>query len=58
MILNQYKYKAFISYSHKNESFAKWLHKALETYRIPNYLRKKDSTIPANFYPIFRDQEA
>jgi WD40 repeat protein len=57
MILTKYKYKAFISYSHRNEEFAQWLHKALETYRIPRYLRKKNPSIPTNFYPIFRDQE-
>jgi len=28
----EFKYRAFISYSHSDEVWAKWLHKALETY--------------------------
>jgi len=32
------KYRAFISYSHADEKWAGWLHKALETYRIPKHL--------------------
>jgi len=27
----QFKYRAFISYSHSDEEWAKWLHKSLET---------------------------
>lgn len=27
-------YKGFISYSHDDELFAKWLHKELEKYKI------------------------
>ena len=30
---DEYKYRAFISYSHRDEQWASWLHKALETYR-------------------------
>ena len=33
-----YKYSAFISYSHKDEKWASWLHKALETFKVPKYL--------------------
>ena len=29
-----FKYRAFISYSHRDASWAKWLHAALEGYRI------------------------
>ena len=28
-----YKYRAFISYSHRDEKWARWLHRSLETYR-------------------------
>jgi len=30
-----FKYRAFISYSHADEQWATWLHKAIETYRVP-----------------------
>ena len=30
----EYKYKAFISYAHEDEKWAKWLHRALESYRL------------------------
>ena len=35
---NNYKYRAFISYSHSDEKWAAWLHKALETYRVPRHI--------------------
>jgi len=30
-----YKYKAFISYSHTDMKFARWLQKKIENYKIP-----------------------
>ena len=38
-----YKYKAFISYSHQDKKWGDWLHKALETYRVPKGLVKKEA---------------
>ena len=35
-----YKYKAFISYSHKDIKFARWLQKSIENYKIPKSLRE------------------
>ena len=29
------RYKAFISYSHSDEKWAKWLHRRLEAYKAP-----------------------
>jgi hypothetical protein len=29
-----FKYRAFLSYSHRDAVWAKWLHRALESYRI------------------------
>ena len=55
-----YKYKAFISYSHSDEKWAAWLHKALETYRIPKHLVGKTTDVgpvPQRIGPIFRDRE-
>ena len=33
-----FKYRAFISYSHSDEKWARWLHRSLETYRLPQHL--------------------
>ena len=58
------EYWAFISYSHQDAAWGDWLHKALETYRIPKVLRGRSkligdwlSSIPARVMPIFRDRE-
>ena len=52
-----YKYRAFISYSHKDRAWANWLHKKLETYRFPRQLSNGGTDLPRNFKPIFRDRE-
>lgn len=54
------KYWAFISYSHQDEAWATWLHRALETYRVPRRLagRTTDAgVIPQRLFPIFRDRD-
>jgi len=53
----KYKYKAFISYSHRDEKFVKWLHRSLEKYKIPKELRETHKDLPKKLYPIFRDRE-
>jgi len=53
-------YKAFISYSHQDESWAAWLQKALESYRVPKRLvgtGGRFGPIPGRLVPIFRDRE-
>jgi len=60
MTLHQYKYRAFISYSHADEKWAKWLHRSLETYRIPPRLVGQKTAmgpVPARLAPVFRDRE-
>ncbi|MES2883960.1 MAG: TIR domain-containing protein [Pseudomonadota bacterium] len=53
-----YRYRAFISYSHADEAWAKWLHRALETYRVPSRLRRgARSELPKKLSPIFRDRD-
>jgi len=55
-----YKYRAFISYSHKDEKWASWLHKALETFRVPKYIVGKTTTmgtVPEKMGKVFRDRE-
>jgi len=47
------RYKAFISYSHRDRKVAEWLHRALETYRAPRAL----ASAGASLRPIFRDRD-
>ena len=54
------KYRAFISYSHLDASWAKWLHRALESFAIDKDLVGRETatgTIPKVLRPIFRDRE-
>ena len=51
------KYKAFISYSHPDEGWAKWLQHALERYRVPGRLRRERPDLPRRLHPVFRDRE-
>ena len=56
----QFRYRAFISYSHADEEWAKWLHRALETYRIPKRLVGKETAygpVPERIAPVFRDRD-
>ena len=58
--MEDYKYWAFISYSHKDEEWARWLHKSLETYRVPKNLVGRKTyrgTIPKRIFPVFRDRD-
>ena len=56
----EYKYRAFISYSHKDEKWASWLHKALETFKVPKYLVGETTgmgVVPERMGKVFRDRE-
>ncbi|TAN05776.1 MAG: toll/interleukin-1 receptor domain-containing protein [Rhodanobacteraceae bacterium] len=57
---SSFTYRAFISYSHGDKAWADWLHKALETYRVPSRLVGKPTdagVIPRRLNPVFRDRE-
>jgi WD40 repeat protein len=57
---DSYKYWAFVSYSHRDQAWADWLHHALETYHVPRRLVGRDSPagpVPRRLYPVFRDQD-
>ena len=54
------KYRAFLSYSHRDTAWSKWLHGALEGYRIDKDLigqRTPAGVVPKTLRPIFRDRE-
>ena len=51
-------YFAFLSYSHRNQALADWLHQSLERFVVPSHLvgRITDhGPIPKRLTPIFRD---
>jgi len=55
-----YKYRAFITYAHKDENQARWLRKKLEKFSVPKNLvgkKGKFGKIPSRLYPIFRDRD-
>ncbi|MEO8747272.1 MAG: toll/interleukin-1 receptor domain-containing protein [Rhodanobacter sp.] len=55
-----FAFRAFISYSHQDKAWADWLHKALETWRVPSRLVGRTTAagvVPERLAPIFRDCE-
>jgi tetratricopeptide (TPR) repeat protein len=55
-----FKYRAFLSYSHRDRAWGEWLHRALETQRIDKDLIGRPTpagAIPKTLRPIFRDRE-
>ena len=54
------RYSAFISYNHRDRSWAAWLHRELERYRVPKALIGRDSPIgplERRLPPVFQDRE-
>ena len=54
------RYKAFLSYSHKDAAAAARLHRRLETYRMPRRLVGTSTPrgpVPERLWPIFRDRD-
>jgi hypothetical protein len=55
-----FRYRAFISYSHRDAEWGTWLHRALERYRVPRRLVGRSTAsgpVPARIAPVFRDRE-
>ena len=54
-----YRYAAFISYSHADRQWARWLHRALESYRVPRQQQtgESGSVLRPRLSPIFLDRE-
>src|SRR6476646_109040 len=54
------RYYAFLSYSHKDQELADWLHRELERFHVPHSLAGKltaNGVVPKRLTPIFRDQQ-
>lgn len=52
------RYRAFVSYSHRDEAWARWLHRTLETYAVPRRLVGRSTPfgpVPRTLAPVFRD---
>jgi len=57
---NKIKYKAYISYSHRDDKWASWLHRVLESYRVPRKLVGTVTDVgkvPPRVNPVFRDRD-
>jgi formylglycine-generating enzyme required for sulfatase activity len=55
-----FKYRAFLSYSHRDTGWAKWLHARLEAFRIHKDLIGRETPVgpvPNTLRPIFRDRD-
>lgn len=60
MISEASRYRAFISYSHRDSKLAQKLHRRLESYSVPRSLRgarPDGSEIPSRLSPVFRDRD-
>ena len=50
------KYYAFISYSHTDSDWAKWLQHKFEYYKLPSTFNGR-ADVPSSFRPVFRDED-
>ena len=61
MTAEDFRYRAFISYSHRDAALTRRLHRALESYRVPSALRRTAQAdgrpLPARIHPVFRDRD-
>ncbi|MGD8977356.1 MAG: TIR domain-containing protein [Gammaproteobacteria bacterium] len=48
------RYRAYISYSHSDERFATWLHRQIETYRLPKHVANEKGF--DTLKPVFQDR--
>lgn len=54
------QYAAFISYSHRDDKIARWLHGAIENYRVPKGIvgtAGEYGIVPRRLGRVFRDEE-
>src|SRR5215471_4107871 len=56
----RFKYRAFLSYSHRDVGWARWLHARLEGFHFDKDLIGRETPlgpVPSTLRPIFRDRE-
>lgn len=51
------KYRAFLSYSHANEKWARWIHRSLERYRVPKHIAVSKDLPNPRLKPVFLDRD-
>jgi tetratricopeptide (TPR) repeat protein len=51
------KYRAFVSYSHADTTWAQWIQRELETYRIPKAIVRETGLASNTLRPVFRDSD-
>jgi tetratricopeptide (TPR) repeat protein len=51
------RYIAYISYHHGDRAVARWLHRAIETYRVPRKMLAKLGLDKGRLKPVFLDRE-
>ena len=52
----EFKYYAFVSYSHKDKKWANWLYRKLCAYRLPRIVKKSNKDLPRSLTPLFLDE--
>ncbi len=60
MSADDYRYWAFISYSHRDRAWAEWLQRNIETWRVPRRLVGRPGPVgpvPRRLLPVFRDRD-
>jgi len=53
-------YWAYLSYAHADEKVARWLHRRIESFRVPRSMRGRqvaDMPVGARLRPLFRDRD-
>jgi tetratricopeptide (TPR) repeat protein len=51
------KYRAFVSYSHADKTWARWVQRELESYRIPKAIVRETGLATNTLRPVFRDSD-
>lgn len=56
-VADKQKYRAFVSYSHADTTWARWIQRELEAYRIPKAIVREIGLVTDRLQPVFRDND-